>query len=153
MLQRIQTVYLLISLCLIGILFFLPLSEFLIDGKELYIFSLYGISVLNVTDAKIVDSLPLVILNSVIAVSILINIFLFKNRPMQIRISTYLIILIIGFYGMLSFYILKLANNFDLVIHYSFTLVLPLIAIVFIFLALKAIRKDEILVRSADRLR
>ncbi|MFH2143632.1 MAG: DUF4293 domain-containing protein, partial [Bacteroidota bacterium] len=88
-----------------------------------------------------------------ILISILSSVFLFKNRKLQMRVCTYSILLIIGFYGLMSFYFFKLINNLEVVIHYSFTSVLPMIAIVFIFMALRAIKKDEKLIKSVDRLR
>lgn len=86
----------------------------------------------------------------------LIAIFLFKNRKLQLRISSS---------AMLSFtaYVILLAgvSNENLKKIEGFTgegsfgwgLALPFVAIIFLFLANKGIKKDENLIRSADRLR
>jgi len=85
----------------------------------------------------------------------LINLFLFRNRKLQFRLSILGLILSIGFL-FLEYYVVE--NFFKpkysiLTGTYQVGALLPVVMIVFFFLAARGIRKDEKLVRSMDRLR
>ena len=77
---------------------------------------------------------------AVVAVGI---VFLFKNRPMQANLCTVLMALGIIYY-------IALAIMQPVIEWYC---ALPMVAVVFLFLARKAIVKDEKLVKSLDRIR
>jgi hypothetical protein len=84
-----------------------------------------------------------------IALLAIIAIFLFKNRKLQIWFG-YIILLVI-----LLDYVLFFVFSFNPAIFASgiLTFLIPFIAGVLDFLAIRGIKKDEKLVRSADRLR
>ncbi|MDR2854014.1 MAG: DUF4293 domain-containing protein [Prevotellaceae bacterium] len=83
------------------------------------------------------------------------TIFFYKKRKIQLNLCIVDIILIVGFYicyAVEYFRLTKLiAENQSLTP--SFFVFTPLIALVFIVLAMKNIKKDENLIRSLDRLR
>jgi len=90
----------------------------------------------------------------VLALLPLINIFLYKNRKLQLRISVYAIILAFGLIGLIYYYFVIGFRQLDEPAYaLRFPLVVPVIFIVLIYLAFRGIRKDEILVRSLDRIR
>ncbi|MDR1563277.1 MAG: DUF4293 domain-containing protein [Dysgonamonadaceae bacterium] len=127
MIQRIQTVYLLIAAILAGIMF-VPAG--LIDNFQLawriLIYAGWGLSV----------------------IFSLFAIFQFKKRSRQIG-SCLISILGIAFaYAVLIWRSLQVEEH-----TYNPLIAFPLIALVLLILAIIAIRKDEKLVRSADRLR
>lgn len=129
MIQRIQSVFLLVVvLCGIAWIIFIQFIE----------------TSLSDWDNLILGSS---ILNSISILLTLFNIFSYKNRKLQIKISSFLIILNI-LICLISF---LLANYF--IIDKLYPLCFPLIATVFSFLARKYIKKDEELVRSSDRIR
>jgi len=154
MIQRIQTVYLLIAEILIGALFFVPFAE--IAGKEgsIYQFDIKGIYLEGVQKAEIIySSMPLIILWLVSMVLILSTIFLYKNRILQMRLSTLNIFILLGLGGLIYYYVHSSAKILSGVYSFTIYLVFPVIAAILIYLAIRAIRKDELLVRSIDRIR
>jgi len=154
MIQRIQTVYLLIAEMLIAALFFVPFAD--IAGKEgsTYRFDISGIYLSGVQNPEILySSLPLVILCALSLILILVAIFRFKNRIVQMRISMINIFLMFGISGLIYYYVWSGAKTLMGIYSFNIYLVFPLIAAVFIYLAKRAINKDELLVRSIDRIR
>jgi len=147
MIQRIQTLYLLISAILVGLLFILPFAE-IIDKEAIYIFNYQGI-LLN-------GSLK----ENGIAISILISIILglhgfailnYKNRIRQMRVIVFSILLMIGLFGLFFFFTYYTFNGAQ--ISYKISMAFPLVAIIIDYLAIRGIGKDEALIRSIDRIR
>ncbi|MFO7701631.1 DUF4293 domain-containing protein [Psychroflexus maritimus] len=86
------------------------------------------------------------------AVLALISIFLFKNRKLQFvlgRINILINFFIIGFF---VYWSLNLSGETQ-VSEKGIGMFVPLVSIVFLVLANKAIKKDEDLVKSVDRFR
>lgn len=117
--------------------------------------------------AEIKESLSVLELNSVIgyllaaiaiAVAALpaIAIFMFKNRKLQTSLSVLAIVLNIGF---IAFYIMGMESfksaHVPPVTGSSFGVAsfMPIVSIIFLFMAIRGIRKDQKLVKSLDRLR
>ena len=142
MLQRIQTVYLLIIVALTIAILFLPLAV-LQSGDQLFTFDATGISTMAAQPELIYPTWGLFALTIVISLLALLTIFLFKKRILQIRICVFNAILMLGFYGLFAFF------YWDLKIAFSF----PLISLILDYLAIRNIGADEALVRSLDRLR
>lgn len=147
MLQRIQTVFLLIAAIILGMLYTNPLAE-ISDGVDVYLFNIYGI--FKGSD-KIFNGISLLIFLSVIVALHVYIIFAFKNRIRQMRILSFTIILILGLFG-LFFYFAYAAFEGETV-SFKITVALPIVAAILDFLAIRNIGKDEALVRSVDRLR
>ena len=125
MIQRIQTVYLLFAFCLMAALVFIPFSSLL----------------MIMIDAGI------------IAVLAAIAIFLYKKRNLQIKISYVMLLLLVLMYALFFIFDQQSLPFTKIFQNVRFTFIFPLIAAVFIYLAMRGIRKDEKLVRSLDRLR
>jgi hypothetical protein len=154
MIQRIQTVYLLIAEILIGVLFFVPFGEIAAKEGSFYKVDMNGIYLEGTPKPEMIySSLPLVILWIVSLILILVTIFLYKNRILQMRISTVNIFILLGLGGLILYYIWSSAEILSGVFSLSIYLVFPLIASILIYLAIRAIAKDELLVRSIDRIR
>lgn len=89
----------------------------------------------------------------------LVTIFLFRRRLLQIRLCAVEMVLLIGALVMEAVYYFRLKALFaDLAAtaaHASLKLpmIFPLLALFFVFLASRAIFRDEMLVRAADRIR
>jgi hypothetical protein len=86
---------------------------------------------------------------AIIPIVALITIFLYKKRPLQIRLSIVNIILLAGYYAVLFIYFWQIDIKWNL----TFFAAIPLINIIFYLLAIKAIAKDEALIKSLNRLR
>ena len=81
------------------------------------------------------------------------TIFLFNNRKLQIKLCSWNMLLLIVWYiayGVIA-YLHKSAVNAEFKL--SFAAVLPLIAIILVFMARKGVKADEALIRAADRIR
>jgi len=143
MLQRIQTLYLLISSILSGGVVFM-LSFWINNDKEIYLFDL-----LHETNWMLI-SLPVAfVISSVLS---LISIFLYKNRKKQIVLNRFNIVLNFYLLGIIVYQLLIISGE-SKISEKGIGLFAPVIAVVLLALANKAILKDDKLVKSVDRLR
>ena len=154
MIQRIQTVYMLIAELLVGVLYFVPFGE--IAGKDGTIYRL-GINGIfpegNPKSEAISSNLPLVILWVVSLILIVVTIFLFENRKRQMRLLMINILILFALGGLIFFDVWsgskQLSGHYSLSIYFVF----PAIAAILLIMGYRAIGKDEALVRSIDRIR
>jgi hypothetical protein len=86
------------------------------------------------------------------AILTFITIFLFKNRKLQFVIGRLTILINFILLGILIFYSQNLSGEME-VSEKGIGLLIPIFAIVLVVLANRAIKKDEELVKSVDRLR
>ena len=163
--QRIQTVYLAVTFVLTLLMFFLPLSHFVGGGVE-YIYTGVGLKH-NVLapDSSVTStafdfySIPLALLIVLILVVNVVGIGLYRNRVFQIRFNIFNCILNLGVYAMFALFAWTTRGGFETKgmemtsLSYGVALTFPLVNIVLTYLAIRAIGKDEALVRSYDRLR
>ena len=157
MIQRIQSVYLLIAATASSTFFFIPISTIALYESN-FVIKASGIYYLD-GDSYIFDR-PLLAVSSVLLFHILmtlITIFQFKNRKLQITISNLNLVLILVGMVLVFFYRGALPekpiDGSEPTISYHLGGLLPLFSFVLIFLGRKAIKKDDELVRSAERLR
>ena len=137
MLQRIQTIYLLLAFVTNGILpFIFPLwidqngKNFFFMQNQLYVI-LFGLS----------------------TTLLVFSIVSYKKRQNQFVIGRLNIILNLILLGLFVYHSLNLSGATLAVSEKGIGLFLPVLAIVLLALANKAIKKDEDLVKSVDRLR
>lgn len=147
MIQRIQSIYVLVSALLIGTLMKLKFAD-LIVNNELYTFVASGI---YKGEEMVFDGLAIFIFIPLIALLHFVVIFLYKKRILQIRILVFTIILLLGLFG-LFFYFTYTGFN-DVKVAFKVPITFPIIAAILDFLAIRAIGKDEALIRSLDRIR
>ncbi len=161
MIQRIQTVYLLI-IAILGILTLcLPIFGIhspTIESDNIYMFDLWAKLPLDI--GTWVTFLPIVAL--LIPVVSGITIFLFKNRQLQIKLAIILLVFIVLFYILIACFVI--------IGYFELSLIFPegsgsyhidlkigafclIIGMVINILSIAAIRRDEKLVRSLDRIR
>ncbi len=158
MIQRIQTVYLSLAFIAIALLFAFPLAQFFSD-HGVYFFSVTGLKNMVPGGANAFHPLiflPLIIVAVGIALLTLYTIFKFKNRSLQLKLTNIGVLASIALImGIFFLYIPMIEKKIDIVPDYSkaFGIYLPLVALVFIVMAIRAIKRDDKLVRSADRLR
>lgn len=155
MIQRIQSIYLFASSILVLLWYFMPLAE-IITAEQSYKFTIYGIK--NPEDNSwIYHTLIISIIAAITSIATLGTIFLYKNRKQQIKAAQFLLLLFTAL--ITSAFLLidtaksTLPSDSEIMINHKISMTFPLIALVLIFMAIKAIKKDEELVRSADRLR
>ncbi|ATP58865.1 hypothetical protein CPT03_21530 [Pedobacter ginsengisoli] len=155
MIQRVQSIWLLLAALTLTCMLFLPFLTKNVNGSEFSVYTngLHQSISGNEGDALVVTPfLPLFISNIAIAVLCIVAIFSFRNRTIQKRLASVAIILTLG----LSFWGFNYAQKIPGGIegaNYGIAAFLPILAILFCALAIRGIRKDEQLLRSADRLR
>ena len=119
MIQRIQTLYLLVVTALMAVTLFVPLAWFAGDAGQ---FGLYAFSLKTSGGEAVQSTVYMGILLVLACVLPLITLFLFKHRLLQIRLC-----------------VVEMA--------------LPLVCLLFVYLAARAVFRDELMVRAADRIR
>jgi phosphatidylserine synthase len=155
MLQRIQSIYLLLAALAIYALFLFPfVHNVFVDGKPV------TIAVTGVFDDTNGHHLHtqffagLTVATAILGLIPLVIIFLYKNRKQQIALCYSAILAIIGYSFWMSHEVKDVMGNIEIDTHnWGIGLLLSSFSIVFIILAFKAIQRDEKLVKSADRLR
>jgi len=82
-----------------------------------------------------------------------ISIFMYKNRPRQVQLSRLTVLL--NAVLLVAFFLLSdsFAEKSHTLVSYSVGVYVPIIPIACLLLAIRSIRKDDKLVRSADRIR
>lgn len=147
MIQRIQSVYLLVVTILLIVCLCTPIATSIYDGNVSNFTNLYITAEDGTKDYAPWALFVILIIASLVAFG---TIFLFKKRMLQIRLTIFNTILLIGYYATLITFVC-MSEWTDLTV--SWTICLPLIAIILNWLAIRAIGKDEVLVKAYDRLR
>lgn len=143
MIQRIQTIYLLIaSIVSGGLIFVFNLWKTL--KEQIFVLDLLkeGLFTLNVVPFMFITS----------SILSLVTIFLYKNRKLQFVIGRIIILMNLFLLGLLIYLSLTLSGE-TIVSEKGIGMFLPILVVLLIVLANKAIKKDEVLVKSVDRLR
>lgn len=151
MIQRIQSVYLLAAAVILIMILILPIATLVNAQSDSFTYLFYGI--VDSEGQIALQAFPLAILLVIIPIFSLISIFLYKKRILQMRLCIYNILLMLGSIGLILFYSFQAKNNLFTETIFSFPIILPLVAAILTYLAFRGIRKDEILVKSIDRIR
>ena len=155
MIQRIQTVYLFLGFIFAILFLALPLGKIDINGM-VYVVKSWSIVSADGTeklDYSSILGVVAMVLPFIIMILCVYTTFLYKNRLLQIKLGKINIFLHVILVVSTFFYLDGIKSEFSGVLTYGVAVVFPLLAMIFILLAGRAIRKDEELVRSADRLR
>jgi len=142
MIQRIQSIYLAIVFALSAIL---PLVLNLWDDSKKEVYALELLSDLSII-AKLV---PVFFLIS--ALLAIVSIFKYKKRQLQFVLGRIIILINLFLLGILIYLSLNIPGEASS--EKGIGMFIPVVAILFAVLANKAIKKDEDLVKSVDRLR
>ena len=155
MLQRIQSLFLLAVIMCVTILMFLPIANVVV-GDNVWQLSAFQFS--DVSGSNLEGFVPIGIVAVLISVVALITIFLFKNRGLQMKLCKLNLLLISVLLVACVFFTEIVIDKEDPIfagakVQYQFAVALPIVALIFNYLAIRFIKKDDDLVRSADRLR
>jgi hypothetical protein len=141
MIQRIQSVWLLVAAIVMASLFYFPTYEFTGGSKP----------------SLTIGEDFLAIIMTIVSMGLsLFTIFNFKKRKQQIGLTWLNILLCIGLQVWLVVRVNNITTsgiNMSIPGHYWIGLFIPFITIILLFLAKSGINKDEKLVKSLDRLR
>lgn len=141
MIQRIQSLWLIVVAAIAFATYTLKLYVGkLADGSE-RIFQL-------------ADNFLLVIIIIALGLLALLSLFLFKNRRLQFRLAVLGVIFSIAFL-FLEYYKVEQFKKDNQVLNGSYQIgaLLPIVMVIFFYLAARGVYKDERLIKSMDRLR
>jgi hypothetical protein len=157
MIQRIQTIYLLLALACMACIFAFNIASFQDSNAVMYEIDLYKIH--SITDEVTLDvqnDMPAVILITSAIGLLLFTVLRYRNRGRQTQFArmSYILILL----SVASMWWIINTNYWASTyagygFNYSVGFYLPFAAIAFTWLANRSIKQDEDLVRSLDRLR
>ena len=173
MIQRIQSIFLLVVCGLMAGFLFVPIWEKVDKAKgEMIVLDAFFLrhyylpthkaypqsrqaDKMSVND---VEQKILYLISGIAILSALVacfSIFKFKKRPLQLKLGMFNTLLLCGVLGTMFYYQNAANNIFDPEKYGQFKIgfFLPVIALLFNILANKYIRKDEKLVRSVERMR
>ena len=144
MIQRLQSLFLFLASCAFFLVF---VFDFVSSNIKLP-------GVLSDQVYDVMDNGILIGLTALGGIVTLVSIFLFKNRTLQIRLS-YLSILLALLLPVVAFVFLyrETSKVSNIELNSGVATFLPIAVLLFVFLALRFIKKDDKLVKSMDRLR
>lgn len=147
MIQRIQSIFLLLASACSFALFAVPFASVKETVAGSALFS-------NDTVYNLNDNIALLAMYAIAGVLALVAIFLFKNRSQQKVVARVAAIFnIIGIVLAIVFFMQDSVMSSAVTPEDGLGLYTPIVGLVLIFLAIRAIGKDDKLVRSMDRLR
>jgi len=143
MIQRIQSIFMLLASGSLGLEFVFPFATSSQGGT-----GYFTDNVFNLFDNNIL--LGLISIGILLS---LVSIFLFKNRKLQVNANWLVMVLCLGIIG--ASYLLASQDQSGSLegINIGIGAILPLISFILLLLANRFIGKDENLVKSMDRLR
>ena len=150
MIQRIQTLFLALV-----VLAEVLVSQFSFASftKESIAYSLTTSGILNSDGNPVREDHKQLILALVIAIIAIVSIFLFKNRKSQVKATSILSLVILVQLAFIGTSLYQLNADTIESLQIGTSSFLSVISMIFTLLASKAIKKDEALVKSVDRIR
>jgi hypothetical protein len=165
MIQRKQTLYMLVAVVCMTIFTFAKMFTFNAADSSMTLYT-YGYSIQEMGAEPVNQLLNLravcmVLLAAISTLLMLVNIFLFKKRELQLSLlmSQYaLLVGIIGYgvyyvWSFSSIYAESIADGSALTNVPGWSLCLPVVTLVMNFLAVRGVASDIALLRSVDRIR
>lgn len=166
MIQRKQTLYMLIAAVCMALVGSLSLFTFNAESVSMEVYS-YGAYLVKDGTASFlgwtVKALCFAAIFAISSVLMLVNIFLYKKRETQLSVLYAQYVLILGAVAYGVYYVWSMAGIFSesmsdkgialLTSVPSWTLALPLVALLMNFLAVRGVAGDIALLRSVDRIR
>lgn len=158
MIQRVQSIYLFLA-ALAGLMtFFLSYAHFYADGAKVAEYAMFGVFNVQSQTLEMTGpyAFPVWVFGALAVIVPFLTIFLYKNRPLQMRIAQLAYLVNLGYVVYLFFAVDAINeqvfdNGLRILHHAGFYM--PVIAIVFCFLGVRGIKKDEALIKSLDRIR
>jgi hypothetical protein len=142
MLQRIQTLYLIVVIISSAALFFLPLISFVSDlfYLKLYLYEFRNLTPDSEIQFSLTTVLPMLVINAAVIVLAVFTISKFKNRILQVRLVRFTLLLsILMIVGIFVLYPNIVMNNTEAISEFEVGAYIPIINLLFLFLANRSI--------------
>lgn len=151
MIQRKQSVYLLVAVIVLICALCLPLGYF-VGADQVDVLAFKPLGVIQ-ADGSLLSTWGVFSLLLLSAVVSFCTIFLFRNRRLQMRMIVFNVVLLVAYFFVLLLFISTLKSDLNSSFQLNWALCLPVVAIILNWLAFGAIRQDDQLVKAADRIR
>lgn len=161
MIQRIQTLYFLLALVALTIMFFVPYIV-INEPNGVIAFKPFIVNAISIdgVSEKIFSTIYMGILLAITVIVIFLTTFAYRHRMFQIRMSLASLMAQFGIICFIIYYTVKAQNILSTMgqepqwhIQYSIVIVLPIVSMIFTYLGYKGVIKDEAIIRSLDRIR
>jgi len=155
MIQRIQTLYLLIAFIAALLLFFFPFAKYFTGPGTHYEFYLTGMKYFSMNEITTV-MIPVLMLSLHIIITGFTGavIFLYKNRVRQMRFVAVTFLLNIILVALIFYFSDKYGSVYNTTPNYkNIGTLLPVLMLLMLLLAQKAIKSDEMKMRKSNRIR
>ncbi len=151
MIQRIQTLFLLVVVLLSGFLLTGDIVRMTAGNSTVFSLGFMGLS--NQGGEVIQRLWPMSVILAIVPLLALVSVFLYRNRPLQMRFTMIVLLLSVGTLILGAFYVLMLDRKIGITVVWTVKVVFPLVSALLAWLAWRAILRDDARVRSYDRLR
>ncbi len=156
MIQRVQSIYLFLVVVLMSFMIIWPYAEIALKDGQVVIFYSYAVKQYLTEESTelLIRSIPVLIMVLLIAFISFMNIFQFNRRIIQMRVCVLNALLMIGLLILMFYYYFVIKRSLQVETHaLKLPFIIPVVSIIFTLLAYRGIHRDEMLVRSYDRLR
>ena len=154
MIQRIQSLYLFAACIAMTFTSLMPLGRFL-GGVETFRLTAFGLATED--GAMVIGTIYMAVVLIAATLLPLVTIFFYKKRKVQLRLCIAEMVLLGGSQIFICFYLWRAFRGISgftpFAFSFSVTSILSIVAFVLVWLAFRAIFKDEVLVKSLDRIR
>ncbi len=147
MIQRIQSIYLVLAGLFPAFTLFVPAAAFTGKGGE---FTLSSLAFWPATGLR--SPYELTVLVAAAIVLPLVAVFAYSNRKKQVKLASIAQGVNVLWYVAFAVSCIT-TNGSDAAYSFRLGCLFPLLALIVLFLAKKAIKRDEALIRAADRIR
>jgi hypothetical protein len=151
MIQRIQTLFLLAVAVLSGLM--LTGDLVMMDSGSGTLFSINFLGLAEEGGDILQRLWPLTFLLALVPVLAIVALLLYRKRPLQMRVTMIVLLLSLGTVLLGAFYVVMFDRKIDITVLWKVRALFPLVSAILAWLAYRAIFRDELLVKSYDRLR
>lgn len=160
MIQRIQTIWLVLAIVAVVLCLCNPIGVFrAADGTPLAtLYNLWlSVDFAGNISHVVMPWVAMFALLAFVATLLTFSIFLYKKRALQMRIVNFSMLILVGYYlsaiAMVVIFNQQQGLQTWTGFRPAFWMGLPLVALILSYMAFRAILKDEMLIKSLDRLR
>lgn len=152
MLQRVQTLWWVLAMLSLVLLFFAPYGR-VEGGLGIYDLGVLGFSGWTDADLGVAFMWPVAVLCGLAVLLLGVTVFCYRRRRLQLRLSVVAVVLELGLFGLMYYYWRVVLQERGFIGRLDWPFVMPLVAVVLTVLGLLGVRRDEAYLRRMDRLR
>ncbi|MDO9510983.1 MAG: DUF4293 family protein [Bacteroidales bacterium] len=156
MIQRIQSVFLVLAALLAAFTFAFPLASFFSETVAMHLFITGPMPLTPVSDTVIINRwfiYTLVFLNVGSGFLALVAMFQYKNRLHQLKLVKIALLMNVVLVAVLFVLTDFIKKKLSVTPDYDIAIILPVIGLILLLLAQRGIKKDEEKVKSTSRIR